>query len=121
MSINYPFFEESEITKRCMVILGSFNIGKYFRNLEFPFILKKDFNEFIINNEDVLYYLKFYTKEKIIFKQFKMTDELGLMIKSSRQANSFNKSKKHKSMDLWYSKFKGKKYILSQIKKNLLD
>jgi hypothetical protein len=121
MSVNYPVFEENEITKRCITIPGSFNIGKYFRNLEFPFILKKDFNEFIVNNEDVLYYLKFYTKEKIIFKQFKMTNELRDIMHDNRLANTFNKNKKYISIDLWYNKFKGKKYILNKINQNLLE
>lgn len=121
MSVNYPVFEENEITKRCITIPGSFNIGKYFRNLEFPFILKKDFNEFIVNNEDVLYYLKFYTKEKIIFKQFKMTNELRDIMHDNRLANTFNKNKKYISIDLWYNKFKGKKYILDKINQNLLE
>ena len=115
----YPVFENNEITKRCMIIPGDFNIGKYFRNLEFAFILKKEYNEFIVNNEDVLYYLKFHTKEKIKFKQFRCNENLRQMIADVRKANTGNK--KGASMQVYYNKFKGKKYILNQIKQNLLD
>ena len=117
----YPVFEENEITRRCMIVPGSFDIGKYFRNLEFPFILKKEFNEFVVKDEDVLYYLKFDTKEKIKFKQFRLTEDLGQMIQGNRRANYFTKNKKYVSIDLWYNKFKGKRYILNKIKENLLD
>jgi hypothetical protein len=115
----YPVFEENEIARRCMIIPGGFNIGKYFRNLEFPFILKKEFDEFIVNEEDVLYYLKFHTKEKINFKQFRCNDKLQQMINDSRKANQY--SGKIPNIDTFYNKFKGKKYILDEIKKNIVD
>ena len=117
----HPIFEENEISKRCMIIPGTFDIGKYFRNLEFAFILKNDFDEFIVNDEDVLYYLQFNTKEKINFKQFKMTKDLENMIDDVRKANHFDEHKKYVSIDHWYNKFKGKKYILNKIKENLVD
>jgi len=115
----YPVFEENEITKRCIIIPGSFDIGKYFRNLEFAFILKKDFNKFIVNDEDVLYYLNFNTKEKINFKQFKCNDNLNKIMDDVRKANNY--SNKKRGIDYFYNKFKGKKYILNEIKQNLVE
>ena len=117
----HPIFEENEITKRCIIIPGAFDIGKYFRNLEFPFILKKEFDEFIVKNEDVLYYLTFDTKEKIKFKQFQVVPELVDMMQSLRRADSFNLRQRVTTMDTWYNKFKGKKWILNKINENLLD
>jgi hypothetical protein len=117
----HPIFEENEISKRCMIIPGSFDIGKYFRNLEFSFILKDGFDEFVVKNNDVLYYLTFDTKEKIEFKQFRGVPELTAMIQSLRRADSFNLSRRVPTMDVWYNKFKGKKWILNKIKENLLD
>jgi len=115
----YPVFEENEITKRCMIIPGTFNIGKYFRNLEFSFILKNKYNEFLLKEEDVMYYLKFNTKEKIIFKQFKMNENLNQIARDVRLANWGNNNTVN--IQYFYNKFKGKKYILNEIKKNLLD
>jgi hypothetical protein len=120
MSGQHPFLEESEITKRCMLIPGGYDIGKHFRTLEFPFILRKDFNEFIVNDEDVLYYLTFNTKEKINFKQFRMTDDLMSMSTDIKRASN-GMTKKVTSIEYFYNKFKGKRYILEQIEKNLLD
>jgi hypothetical protein len=115
----HPVFEDNEISKRCMIIPGGFDIGKYFRNLEFAFILKKDFNEFIVNDEDVLYYLKFYTEEKIKFKQFRCNENLKQMMEDVRKANTY--TNKRAGIDLYYNKFKGKKYILNEIKQNLIN
>jgi hypothetical protein len=115
----FPVFEQNEITKRCMPVTGGFDIGKYFRNLEFAFILKDEFNEFVVNDKDVLYYIKFNTEEKINFKQFKINDNLWNMVIDSRKAN-FGTGKKAK-IDTFYNKFKGKKYILNEIKQNLLE
>ena len=114
----YPVFEENEITKRCMIIPGSFDIGKYFRNLEFAFILKKEFNDFIVQNEEVLYYLKFHTKEKIKFKQFRYNEDLLQFSKDVRKVNWYSKG--GSGIESFYNKFKGKKYILNEIKKNLI-
>ena len=117
----HPVFEENEITKRCMIIPGGFNIGKYFRSLEMAFILKKDFDEFIVNDEDVLYYLKFHTKEQINFKQFRMDDDLLKMTKDVRKINWRILNKPYTTIEQFYDKFKGKKYILNKIKENLLN
>ena len=113
----HPIFEENAITERCMILPGKYDIGKWFRNLELSFILKKDFNTFSVKNQDVMYYLRFHTKENINFKQFIMTDKLQKMINSNLLANSQSKLG---SLDSFYNIFKGKKYILKEIKENLL-
>jgi len=115
----HPIFEENEISKRCMIIPGSINIGKYFRNLEFSFILKKDFNEFILKEQDVMYYVKFNTKEKIIFKQFRANDNLKQIARDIRLINWGNKNMV--DVEYFYKKFKGKKYILNEIENNLIE
>jgi hypothetical protein len=115
----HPVFEENEITKRCIIIPGMYDIGKWFRPLEFAFILKKDFNEFKVNYQDVLYYLRFHTKENIIFKQFKMTQSLNEMSKSSMHVAG-NHYKRFGSIEEFYNIFKLKNKVLEEIKNNLL-
>ena len=115
----YPMFEQNEITKRCMMFPGKFDIGKWFRTLEFAFALKNDFNEFSVSNEDVLYYLRFHTKEKINFKQFKMTSSLVNILHANNKVNHFSLNPKTNIKD-FYNKFKGKSYILNEIKQNLV-
>ena len=88
----HPIFEDNEITKRCMIIPGTYDIAKWFRPLEFAFILKKEFNEFKVNEQDILYYIQFHTKEQIIFKQFLLTNEINQTIKgTSNVVLNYNK------------------------------
>jgi hypothetical protein len=115
----YPGFEQNDITKRCILFPGKFDIGKWFRDTEFAFALKDEFNEFSVKNEDVLYYLRFHTKEKINFKQFKMTNALSEIMHANNKMNAFSLSPK-KNINYFYNKFKGKNYILDQIKQNLI-
>ena len=115
----YPVFEENDITKKCMIIPGKYDIGKWFRPLEFPFILKNEFNDFSVKREDVLYYLKFYTDEKIIFKQFLPTDNINNFWKSTTDLTTYD-NKRFGSIDNFYKMFKLKDKILKEIKDNLV-
>ena len=117
----YPVFEQNEITKRCMMFQGTFDIGKWFRPTEFAIALKDEFDEFIVNEKDVLYYLRFHTKEKINFKQFKFNDHLHSIIKYHFKIGvPHYRSKSKKSIQDFYNKFQEKPYILKEIEKNLI-
>jgi hypothetical protein len=121
-SYQFPWLENNAITQRCMPIPGTFDIGKWFRNIEFPFILKGDFNEFEVNYGDVMYYIKFHTDEKINFKQFifdsKMMDYLGSSLAANNNTNmGFSKG----SMDTFYKLFRHKKRLIKDIKANLIE
>jgi hypothetical protein len=115
----YPVFEENDITKKCMMIPGKYDIGKWFRPLEFPFILKNEFNDFSVKREDVLYYLKFYTDENIIFKQFLPTYNINNFWKSATDMTTYD-NKRFGSIDNFYKMFKLKDKILKEIKDNLV-
>jgi len=115
----YPFFEDNSITERCLFIPGQYDIGKWFRPLEFPFILKNNFNEFQVSEKEVLYYLRFHTEEKINFKQFIPTDKINKYIDIDL-SNNIGVKKNLKKLDWWYDSFKIKKNIIGEIKKNLI-
>jgi hypothetical protein len=115
----YPVFEENDITKKCMIIPGRYDIGKWFRPLEFPFILKNEFDDFSVKREDILYYLKFYTNKNIIFKQFLPTDNINNFWKSTTDLNAYN-NKRFGSIENFYKMFKLKDKILKEIKENLV-
>ena len=115
----YPVFEENEITKKCMIIPGRYDIGKWFRPLEFPFILKNEFNDFSVKSEDVLYYLKFYTNENIVFKQFLPTNNIEHFWKSATNLNNYS-VKKLDNINNFYKMFKIKDKVLKEIKENLI-
>lgn len=111
----YPFFEDNNITKRCVPIPGKFNIAKWYRNTEFAFYLKDGFNEFKIEQDEVYGYVQFHTKEKINFIQYRMTETLTKYARDGFALNS-----RMGSMENYYKNFKLKKFILKEIKDNIL-
>ena len=118
----YPVFEQNNITNSCIPIQGKFDIGKWFRIIEFPFYLKNNVNEFKVEYGEIMYYIRFHTNKKINFKQFRATD----LIKSyadENVASSLFLSKNFlqgQGIEKFYGLMKTKKLILKEIKNNLL-
>lgn len=115
----YPFLEDNNITKNCLLIPGKFDIGRWFRPSEFPFILKKDAEEFKIERGEIYSYIRFHTEKQIIFKQFYFTEQLRTYmwdcVKMNRHCGPFS------SLPNFYKNFKLKPLILKEIKANLLS
>ena len=101
-----------------LVVPGIFDISKWYRNTDLAFWVKE--NDKIIFKENFpLFYIKFHTEEKIIFKQYRESD----FLKNIRFGclNSTKNSKKNKKMNDFYSLFSGNKKIIKEIKENVLD
>jgi hypothetical protein len=113
----FPFLENNYITERCMIIPGKYDIGKWFRNLDFAFYLKNNFDSFKVEQGEIVYYIRFHTKEKINFIQFKDSKKLEEYRKDGFMLNSFAK---FNNLQEYYNKFKLKNLILKEIKKNIL-
>jgi hypothetical protein len=115
-----PFLEDNNITKRCVVIPGTFDIGRWFRRIEFAFYLKKDYDEFKIEEDEIYQYIKFHTNEKIIFKQFRVNSKIQDLIYDIDYARNFRKEK-FRSLEEYYLMLKNKKHIIKEIKNNLVN
>jgi hypothetical protein len=115
----YPFFEDNNITQRCVIIPGTLDIGKWYRPLDFAFYLKPNFNSFQIKEDEIYSYLKFNTKENIKFIQYKHTEKLDSYMKDIFEC----KMNTNKILNLvgYYNMMKTKKLIIDEIKKNLLS
>jgi hypothetical protein len=114
----FPVYEENNITDRCKIIGGEINIGKYFRNVEFPFVLRKNYNEFKVEKGEVLYYIRFHTEEKINFIQFRFNDVLLKYLKDYRAVKNLGYIK---TIENFYSLPKNKKLIIKEIEKNFIE
>lgn len=114
----FPYLENNNITKRTIPLVGTFDISKWFRNIEYPFYLKDDHDEFIVNEKEVMFYLRFNTKEKINFKQFYATERIKEFANSG--ITTFNHSSLKHSMNDFYNNFKIKNIVKKEIKRNLL-
>lgn len=114
-----PYLEDNHITRSVYSFPGRFDIGKWFRTLDFPFFFRDGINQMLISEGDVYSYLKFHTNEKINFIKFMPTDRIKFFsdscIRSTRgRKYGFNKIKDY------YSTFNTKKYILQEIKNSVL-
>jgi hypothetical protein len=114
----FPFMEDNNITKNCIIIPGTLDIGKWFRSLEFAFILKG--NKFKIEEGEIYTYLSFNTKEKIIFKQFKPNDILKSYMDDFDKSRKYRKDK-FRELTNYYEMLKNKNKIIKEIKNNLID
>jgi hypothetical protein len=115
----FPFLENNNITKRCVVIPGMMDIGKWFRKLDFAFYLKNEYDTFQIEEDEIFQYIKFDTKEKIEFKQFKVSKKLFDFLKDIEQSKESRKLK-IRILDSYYKMFNNKKQIIKEIKENLI-
>lgn len=117
----FPFLENNEITKRTFFVPGKFDIGKWFRPVEFAFYMKDGYDEFIINENDVYSYVRFFTDKKINFKKFIPTMMIYKFANSSSDLSKFSSSKNSKKLNDYYTKFNYKKRLLKEIKENLCE
>ncbi len=113
----HPYLEDNNVSQRCMQIPGQINIGKWFRATDMPFYLKKEFNSFKIERGEIYQYMKLHTDEKVVFKQFRLNDNLTAMMDEGFALN-FNRYLR--TLENYYKMFKNKKFILKEIKENLV-
>jgi hypothetical protein len=113
----HPYLEDNNVSLRIMPITGTFDIAKWFRPLDFGFFIRKEFDTFKIQKDEVFAYIKFHTNEKINFKQFVITPELTNFTKDCTILTKYSPLK---SLENYYKLFKTKKLILKEIKRNLV-
>jgi hypothetical protein len=120
MSFLYPHLEDNNVTERCMSFEGTFNIGKYFRNIDFAFFLKNKHDEFVIKENEIFGYVKFHTQERIKLHRFVPTNKIDQYLDYLKDARA-NKPVGFKSQNFFYNNFKIKSAILKEIKNNIAD
>jgi len=114
----FPFLEDNNITERCIVYPGKFDIGKWYRPLEFAFKLKDSYNTFKIETGEIFQYMRIHTERTVKFIQFRETKKLNEILVDIN--NIRNNKKRVSPLNYYYEKFKLKKLIMKEIKDNLL-
>jgi hypothetical protein len=113
-----PTFENNSVNKTCIPLSGSFDIGKWFRHIEYPFFLREGYDTFSISEGDAYCYIKFNTEEKIIFKQFIFTEKIKQYMDSTMSIPNYRKPMI--KLSNYYNKFNIKNKVLHEIKLNLI-
>jgi len=115
----YPFFEQNNVTKNCILIPGSLDIGKWFRVLDFSFYLKNESDSFRIKEDEAYSYIRFNSKEKINFIEYYPTEKIKQYIDDTLDSRKSMPSVR--SLQEYYRNFKIKNLILKEIKSNLIS
>lgn len=118
MELLPPYLEDNNIAERCNVFSGKYDIGKWYRNLEFSFQLKSKHTSFKVNEGEIYSYVKFNTKEKINFIQFMPNQNIRPFLSACIQSKE-NKTT-FKKLQYYYDKLKFKKLLLQEIRKNVI-
>lgn len=113
-----PYLENNNITKRCIPIPGTFDIGKWFRPVEFGFILKPEYDTFMIQTDEVYQYVQFNTESKINLVQFYPSPEIGDLLKAVDSSRDYRRATSN--LSYFYKSFKLKDKIIKEIKKNII-
>ena len=121
MSQQPAYFHDTDITRSCFVIPGTYDIGKHLiRKLELGIKFKQPCT-IKINEGDALYYVKFHTTEDIVFKKFIIPTEIRELSLTFLDMRPFTQN--YKKLEWWYnlvSRHNLKKYFIKRIKQNLL-
>lgn len=120
MSFEQPFLEDNVINNNCILFPGQFDIGKWFRNIDFAFKLKKKVDHFSMKEDDIYSYIKFHTNEDIKFIQFRANDEIKSLRNDVIRARINQPQNQYRSLESRYDSFLTKKLILKEIKNNVL-
>jgi len=112
-----PYYHNNDFSKN-IILTGRYNIGRHFRKLETVIILKDGNEEFTINENDAMYYVKFHINEKIEFIPFYCDSYLTDLMSSKLQVRNYTKRIIPLS---WYYEKSYRKSILKRIKDNILE
>jgi hypothetical protein len=118
VSQEHPFLEDNNITKNCITVPGQFDIAKWYRTMHYAFYLKKESKTFSVDEGEILYYLRFHTKEKVKFIQYRQSDKLNDLLDDVQNSRNFLGIK---GLDYYYKLMKIKKTVLKEIKKNIVE
>jgi hypothetical protein len=113
-----PFLEDNYTSKFCSPIVGEFDIGTWFRPLDFAFYLRSDVNQFRIDHGEIYSYLHFDSGERLNFKKFYPSDTIRELATAHAAANK-NKTTPF-SMEKYYDVAIDPEVILREIRRALV-
>ena len=117
-----PFFHEPKYTKYGTMVPGEFDIGQWFRPVNFEVQLWKNKGEFILEDNEPIFYVEFKTKRPILLHRFNMTEKLSSY--TDANVNYSNLFGKRVPLADRYQRFKQvgfREKILTEIKKNVIE
>jgi hypothetical protein len=123
MSLMPPYLENTSLATDVVSVPGTFNIGKWFRPIDYAVFLKPGRNKLTIKKGDAFNYVKFHTQDKVELVQFDYVEELEKIQKDILRSKMILGTSSPR-LDYFYKTFKNSRYkkkILNIIKHNILE
>lgn len=115
-----PYLHKTTFSRgNCLSVSASMDISKWFRPMHAVY-MNDEKSPFNIKANDPLYYIKFDTEEKIIFKEFVMNEKLYDL---SLNCTNYKMYHPKTGLKKLYNKFIERKYdkrIMKEIKENII-
>lgn len=116
-----PYMHQTEASKYGTIASGSYDISKWFRNINPTYNLHTGVDEFKTKKDEPIFYIDFRTKKRIVLKQFDLTPDLyNLAIATADLKKLFP----FEPLEVLYNRFTRSnrhKKVIKEIKNNLLD
>ena len=121
MTLTSPYFSNSPHLKYGSLIPGTFNISKWFRNINMEFNLWDNIEEFKLKKDEDIAYVHFDSEHEIRLKRFDFTERLHRITKTCSKAGIWEKFIPLVDRYKRFKEAKFKKIILKEIKQNIID
>jgi len=121
MTFSSPYFSNSPHLQYGSIIPGTFNIAKWFRNVNMEFNLWDDITEFKIKRNEPLAYVHFECKNEIELVRFDFNERLHRLRNTCATACDWER---FVPLAERYQRFKEARFrsiVLKEIKKNIVD
>jgi hypothetical protein len=123
VKVTPSYFEDNDFNSTSILVPGLLDIGKYFRNLECAFHIRKGQNTMKMKEGDVFMYLSLDTSEKVVYKEFLWSPELDRYLAMVLEIKDY-RVKNFKPLNYFYAIFKKaglKRRIMQEIRNNLCE
>ena len=119
MRMTSPWFSNAPHMKYGSLVVGTFDIGRWYRPVNLEFNLWDLVNDFVIEADEPLAYFEFSTTKKIVFKQYELTDKLVELATNAIHARSSRWHSLNARYEL-FAKARYKEMVMKEINKSLL-
>lgn len=117
----HPFMHKTSASDYGYYVPGGFDINQWFRPLEYAYQMYPNETKFKILQGEPMMYVRANTTDRVIFKKFRMTEELFNHSLSCVRLKTFWKQRSLAKLYSMFNESKIKKNIIQEIKKNVME
>ena len=117
-----PYFPPKTPAEGVILAAGEFDIGSWFRPYNLDYHIPNGTKSLVFKEDDPLFYLEIKTDKKVVFKRFKMNDQLQNL--SDECSQSPKRYSRFKKLSDRYKKSRESmipELVLSEIKNNIIE